>query len=78
MQLKHELKVLTCLLYFPLRLASNSAKPCMSRSAAAVIGLSWSERVKSEVQPEKISGGTEVSLQQQIHWMCKMVFRTVI
>ncbi len=55
----------TCLLYFPLRLMSNSVKPFRSRSAAAVIGLSCSDRVKSDVQSENISGGTEVNLQQQ-------------
>lgn len=55
----------TCLLYFPLRLMSNSVKPFRSRSAAAVIGLSCSDRLKSDVQSENISGGTEVNLQQQ-------------
>ena len=55
----------TCLLYFPLRLMSNSVKPSRSRSAAAVIGLSCSDRVKSDVQSENISGGTEINLQQQ-------------
>jgi len=54
----------TCLLYFPLRLMSNSVKPFRSRSAAAVIGLSCSDRVKSDVQSENTSGGTEVNLQQ--------------
>ena len=55
----------TCLLYFPLRLMSNSVKPFRSRSAAAVIGLSCSDRLKSDVQSENICGGTEVNLQQQ-------------
>lgn len=35
----------------------------MSRKAAAVIGLSCSDKVNNDVQPEKISDGTDVSLQ---------------
>ena len=55
--------MITCLLYLPRRLSSNSAKPCSSRKAAAVMGLSCSDNVKREVQLRKISEGTEASLQ---------------
>ena len=59
-------EVLTCFVYLPRLLRSNSANPFDSLRSAAVIGLLCRDRVNSAVQSVKIDEGTVDSLQQRI------------